>query len=72
MTFASGDVQSVKAGAVFGGKRFGGGVREELTDDVEVSLFRGGEESCFAEVVDLVEDGVLDVGNLGVKLEGPH
>lgn len=54
MTFASGDVQSVKAGEVFGGKGFGGGVREELEDDVEVTLFRGGEECCFAEVVDLV------------------
>ena len=72
MTFASGNVQGVKAGAVFGGKGFGGGEREELANDVEVSLFRGGEESGFAEVVDLVEDGGLDVVNLGVELEGPH
>jgi len=72
MTIASGNVQGVKAGAVFGGKGFGGGVREELADDVEVSLFGGGEESGFAEVVDLVEDGGLEADNLGVELDDPH
>lgn len=72
MTIASGDVQGVKAGAVFGGKRIIGGVREELPDDVEVALFRGGEEGGFSQIIHLVEDGGPDVRQLRIELQAPH
>lgn len=72
MTFASGNVQGVKAGAVFGGKRIIGGVREELPDDVEVALFRGGEEGGFSQIIHLVEDGGPDVRQLRIELQAPH
>lgn len=72
MTFASGNVQGVKAGAVFRGKRVVAGVREELLYDVEVALFSCGEEGGFSQLIHLIKDGGPDTGNLGVELEAPH
>lgn len=75
MALASCNVQGIKGRAVFEGKCFGGGIREELLDDIEVTLFSGGEQGGLAQLIDLVHNSGPDISDLSIKLstaEGPR